>query len=391
MADPLKVINDIIAAQDQLGDFIANGPGEGLPGFVRNQYRDRCDEFANAPQWAKNLNPIGQLSFGRFCRPYWDAQGVDGPSQELPFEGGQCDAQIYLIQGEFETGPENDPTTSTRFFKAWGPIGGFVDGVGAGGEGEGVGLISRGNLGRTSPAYQCGVGFDPTLGPLQYRFAVNGGRNARIVSISPCGLDNCGDPPPELTPGPNPPVNPGPGPVGDPFDDPEGGPIPEIPIPPFDDPVGGPTPIEPAPDPTGGGGGGNPSGGDGLPGDGDAVGDPAGGAAGGEDGEDVDFGEPPAGKVWVGALVECTVDPRLGNIPGTGPSNTVYPTAIANASLRYSTGYGTSRIIRSKWTELARPVTALVVEGCFVQAQPGVTASVRPISATICPDNPCEE
>lgn len=391
MADISKVIQEFLDREAAVGEFIRNGPGEGIQGYARDGYRHRCNELANVPAWARALGGLAFGSASRICQPYWEDQGVDGPVFEPPFTGGQCNNEIYLGTATYEFGPEGSPTTAFIHFRHRGPISGVSVGDG------GVGITSRGGTQNTSasptnPSSCGGAAPAPINNPLIFRLVVANGRNPAVVSITPCGADNCGDPPAERRPGTNPPADPGPLPGPEPTDDPEGGPFPVFPIPPYDDPVGGPTPIEPPPDPTGGGGGaGGTAGGDGLPGEGDAIGGAAGSVDGGEDGEDVEFGSPPDGKVWVGALIECTVDSRLGNIPGTGPQNTVYPTAIANASLKYSIGYSKSQIIRSKWTELVRPVTALVVEGCFIQAQPGVSASVRPISATICPDNPCEE
>jgi hypothetical protein len=89
--------------------------------------------------------------------------------------------------------------------------------------------------------------------------------------------------------------------------------------------------------------------------------------------------------------VQATVDSRLGNIPGTGPAQTVYPTVIGNASLIYTGARGTNERLESASTLLARATTALVLTGCRVQAQPGVNLTVRPISALTCPENPCEE
>jgi hypothetical protein len=90
-------------------------------------------------------------------------------------------------------------------------------------------------------------------------------------------------------------------------------------------------------------------------------------------------------------LVQATVDSRLGNIPGTGPEQTVYPTVIGNASLIYTGGRGTNERLESSSTLLTRQTTALVLTGCRVQAQPGVSLTVKPISAMTCPENPCEE
>lgn len=387
MVKPFKVIEKFIDQQNRIADFVQNGPAEGLPGHVRNQYRKRCDQFANLPGWARALGNGSTGTMDRICTPYWNDQGTDGPVSTPFFSGGQC------------------PSTYTVVFRrrvfsggVWGWSNNFSR--------QGTGPV--GVQGFAGPASCAGQnGSVPTAYNLTFNGVVSGptplvnqcsdtSPGFEIVSVTRIGglPDNCGNPPPTLIPGPNPPPNPGPTPGPEPTDDPFGGPIPDLPIPPFDDPIFGPTPIEPGDDGPGGGGGGEPgppAGGDGLPGEPDSVGDPVGSTGGDGAGEDFPFGTPPAGKIWVGALVEATVDPRYGNIPGTGPDNTVYPYVIGNASLIYATGRSSSSRMRSRWHEIFRPVTALEVTGAFVQCRPGVSATVRPVSATICPDNPCEE
>jgi hypothetical protein len=144
-----------------------------------------------------------------------------------------------------------------------------------------------------------------------------------------------------------------------------------------DEPIGGQPPA-PA-----------PAGGDGLPGDPSAIGDEAGEVTGGEDGEDIDFGEPPEGRIWVGCIIETSSGSGIGNIPGTGPASTVWPSVRANVALKYSSRYGTSQRINSKFHDIFRPNTSLVVTGCFLQVQPGSTSKVFPISALKCPESPC--
>lgn len=374
MVTPTKVIQKIINAENEVADFIQNGPSDGLPGYVRDQYRKRCDQFANLPEWARLLGNAPSGSLGRICQPYWDDRGFDGPvNPGPPFNGGQCPGDLYRVFYTF-TGPAGQAVSNnTGNFK--GPVSGLIWGAVNQFGAVPVSLISG----------------DPTQNPVLLGNTVAQFRGqGSITNITRMdGLtDSCGNPPSApLTPGPNPPPNPGPTPGPEPRDDPDGGPIPELPIPPYEDPVYGPTPIEPGDEPT------PPpppaAGGDGLPGAPDSVGDPAGATGTDGEGEDIDFGPPPEGRVWVGALVEYTVDSRYGNIPGTGPPNTVYPYVIGNASLRYSVGRSSSSRVRSRWHEMFRPVSTLVVEGAFIQARPGCSASVRPVSAIICPENPC--
>lgn len=377
-ANPVKIINGLVDVQSRVGEFIANGPSDGLAGYIRDQYRKRCNQAANVPPWLLALSPIARQSLSNFCSPYYDSQGVDGPVLEPPFNGGQCDA-VYVVRIAATRNDSNPPTEVSC--RVRGPIEGvrIFDSPPAG-------IVQIRAFNTISSLSTCG---SLNSDSLAWRNAGLGGaaylgESASIVSITPCGNDSCGDPPPQLRPGNNPPEDPGPTPGPEPRDDPDGGPFPELPIPPWPGPLGD-YPIEPPPNDQ------PPAapGGDGLPGVDDAIGDEAGEVTGGEDGEEVDFGPPPKGRVWIGAFIQAVVDSRLGNIPGTGPTATVYPFVIGNCALRYGNFFGTSHRIQSRQTLLARPTSALVLDGAFVQAQPGVTLSVRPVSAPTCPENPC--
>ncbi len=388
MGNPFAVIQRIQEAENNVRDFIQNGPDDGIGGYVRNQYRDRCDQFANVPEWAKRLASTSAGTFDRICKPYWDDNGNDGPVAEPPFTGGQCECELYQIDFEVEGTSDQfgNPFSRDGTFKARGPIGSpfLTD------DNSRFRVSARSNrAGIAAPNPSCGDPQDISVDAWGFPSA-----DAELTTFTVTSLasepGDCGDPEPELKPGPNPPTDPGPTPGPEPTDDPRGRPFPIIPIPPFEDPVFGPQTFdddddEPTDTP------GNPSGGDGLPGNPDAVGDEAGSTAGGDDGGDFDFGPPPEGRIWVGALLQATVDLRLGNIPGTGPNNTVYPATIGNAHLIYEGARDISIPLRSRQGVLTRPVTALVVIGCFIQAQPGVTLTVRGISAIICPENPCGE
>ncbi len=388
MGNPFAVIQRIQEAENNVRDFIQNGPDDGIGGYVRDQYRDRCDQFANVPEWAKRLASTSAGTFNRICKPYWDDNGNDGPVLEPPFAGGQCECEMYQIDYRHQGTPSagGAPFDRSGSFKARGPIG-----VPFKNEAQNSFRVTarsvRVGLGASNPS--CGDVREIGVDTIAFASEDSTLTEFTVTSLASSPGD-CGDPEPELRPGPNPPSAPGPTPGPEPTDDPRGRPFPIIPIPPFEDPVFGPQTFDDDDDePTDAPG--NPSGGDGLPGDPDAVGDEAGNTAGGDDGGDVDFGPPPEGRVWVGALLQATVDPRLGNIPGTGPNNTVYPATIGNAHLIYEGARGLSIPLRSRQGVLARPVTALVVTGCFIQAQPGVTLTVRGISAIICPENPCED
>ena len=401
MVNPIAVIKKIQDFEKVWGEFIRDGPADGLPGYVRDKYRERCDQFANLPPWAKALSKPVAGSFARACEPYWDDQGTDGPVGDIPFPGGQCQV-LYNVSYQTESrrsrsnecSPFDNPVTRTSLS----PSGAVLGPIGAPTE-----VIRPSSQFATSNSVQSievmtgsGLRFINLNGAQERFFHSSCGPAYRLLGFAVTRVDgladDCGSLPPTLKPGPNPPPDPGPVVGPEPTDDPDNptGP-PLIPIPPYEDPVYGPIPIVGDPEPTDPGGGGNPSGGDGLPGAPDAIGGEAGGASGGGDGEDVDFGEPPEGKIWHGALVQATVDSRLGNIPGTGPEQTVYPTVIGNASLIYAGGRGSNTRLESASTLLTRQTTALVLTGCRVHAIPGVDLTVKAISAVTCPDNPCEE
>ena len=304
MANPIQIIESIENFEAAAGEFIRDGPSTGLPGYVRDGYRERCNQFANLPAWARLLGngPSGALD--RICTPYWNDNGWDGP--ELPpaqFTGGQCDGAIYIVNATTER-ENTDGTFQAAVSRAWkarGPIGGLTQGTGVGGN-EGFGFSNRGaQFGASS--YTCGFGSNPALLALAFRVYLSGVHKVSGVSVAACDLDNCGDLPTQPpVPGPNPPPDPGPigGPV--PTDDPnnpDGPPL--IPLPPYQDPVYGPTPIVGPTGPTGQPGGGTPPP---PPGD---VGDPGGSSDTGAGGETE--GEAPEGSVLVGLKIDVLASP----------------------------------------------------------------------------------
>lgn len=380
MVNPINVIQDIIEAEGKIGSYVVSPGGNPFERWYKDGFKDRCDEYANLPPWARALSGPAGGSLSRICKPHWDEQGTDGPVNPGPlFNGGQCFGVTYNVTYAFtnSAGALIQQTTTSFIGPVTGVVGGPTNQFG------GVPVLVR----SSNPAQA-----DRQVGTT----TVANKETIRLVSVARTNgaPDTCGDPPDQpLIPGPNPPPNPGPQPGPEPRNNPDGGPIPEVPIPPYDDPTYGPQPFVPGEEPGGGGEPAppqSPAGGDGLPGAPDSVAPPVGQTGNDGEGENFPFGPPPAGKIWVGALVENTVDPRYGNIPGTGPANTVYPYVIGNASLIYAGGFSSSSRMRSRWHEMFRPVTALEVTGARVQCRPGVSASIRPVSATICPENTCE-
>ena len=281
MADPIAIIEGLRNFEDAAGEFIRDGPSTGLPGYVRDGYRERCDQFANLPAWARVLGngPSGALD--RICTPYWDDNGWDGPEVgPPPFPGGQCEGVIYTVtlQNNSTSGPFGAPQSRS----GPGPVvGAFVT-----------------------------ITLPPATGVAGIEFAngkintLSGGSVAAPTILGVVRQDGqpdlCGDPPAPITPGPNPPPDPGPvgGPVPTPNpDNPTGPPL--IPLPPYQDPVYGPIPIVGPTGPTG-----PPVDPGPPPGD---IGDPGGSSDTGAGGEAE--GEAPEGSILVGLKIDVLASP----------------------------------------------------------------------------------
>lgn len=377
-ANPIAVLRKIIEAEKSFADFIQNGPADGLGGFARDGYRTRCEQFANAPPWARLLarGPAGSL--GRVCKPYLDDIGADLPEiTPPPFAGGQCEDVQYNV---FARGlPAFGGEITQQSGAVFGPIVGILRTPTGGGGGVFIGLQARDTL---TTAF--GVTTSEANAP-SWRII-----NVVRVDGQP---DNCGDPPDgPLRPGPNPPPNPPPTPGPEPTADP-GNPtgVPLLPIPEYDDPIGGPVPFEAEPDGTGGVGPEDiPGNTDSQEGGAENYGDAIAGGSGTDVGsDDIDFGEPPTGRVWVGALFQFAIPTDYGDVPGSRPTNTVVPRVFGNCSLTYDSARGTAVRVNSANVELFRPNGALKVTGVFVNSLPGITFNVRPVSVAKCPENSC--
>lgn len=376
---PSAILEALQGVEGAIGDFIANGPNDGIQGYVRDQYRKRCDQFANAPGWAQALanGPAGSL--GRICEPWYSSQGTDGPTRQPPFTGGQCCDGTYRIS-------YSGLTTSQEPFQSEIDITGKIIGFG-----ERSNQPAQPTKSATVTRQLCSGQVDVI--PL---YAVFESQNLGFQLISITRIDgppdDCGDPPAEFQPGPNPPADPGPTPGPEPTADPSNptGP-PLLPIPDYDDPIGGPTPIT-GPDPFDRGAEptdipGNP---DASPGGGENVSDPIAvdpGPGGG--GDETDFGDPPSGRSWVGCLLQFAFPDFIGAIAGSAPQNPVAPRVQGNASLVFEGGRGDAYQVRSGSMVLVRPTGALKVTGVFVNSEPGITYTVRPISIENCPTNEC--
>jgi hypothetical protein len=304
MPSPREIIEGILDYEESTGEFIRNGPSTGLPGYVRDTYRQRCNQFAHVPFWAKLLTNGALGSMDRICTPYWNDNGWDGPVPGVPAViGGQCEERYEFVATTTRSNPTVDEPSS---LVANGPITGTRV-VGSGTPDVTLEINCRGVSGGF-----CFNSFPPVQPQGWYGY--RGGSNITwttpvISGLSRCSGsgDPCGDSPVEgPSVGPNPPPDPGPITGPEPTDDPDNptGP-PLIPLPPYQDPVYGPTPIVGPTGPTGppGGGGGNdPVGGPGSPGDGGDTGE-----GGDESGEAED------GEELVGVLVQVLSAPTDAN------------------------------------------------------------------------------
>lgn len=364
-----------IETADQIADFIANpDPSKPFANAIGNAGRKACESWSAQDPWTQGFlaqvipGGIGQAGLlNTVCKPYLDDNGWDSPSQVPPFTGGQCYTTYNL---DFSFTNQFGRQTSNQIVSGR-IIGVYVTEV------LGNGTKQSGIERETSPgAGITRISLGTVAGTIDPDPAI-----ANIVRVD--GLpDDCGDPPGVLAPGSNPAPSPGPFPTGEEPDvDPFGNPIfyvPDIADPFGDIPIGD-DPFAPAP---------VSGGGDGLPGLDDAIGPEAADVESG-DGEEIDFGEPPEGRVWVGCIVETTTDSKIGSIPGTGPGQRVWPDVRGNLSLKYGDRKGSNVRINSRFTDIYRPVTSLILTGAFLQLQPFSSGKIFPISALKCPDNPC--
>jgi len=297
VANPIAIIEGLRNFEDAAGEFIRGGPSTGLPGYVRDGYRERCNQFANLPAWARLLGNGPSGAMDRICTPYWDDNNWDGPIPGVPaIVGGQC-AERYEFVATTDRGQGSTGEASSLV--ANGPITGARV-VGSGSPSVTLQINCRGvDLG------SCFNSFPPVVaqGWYSYRSGINvawttpviSGMNRCAGAGDPCGDSPTGPP----QPGPNPPPDPGPigGPV--PTDDPNNptGP-PLIPLPPYQDPIYGPTPIVGPTGPPGNPG--DPGGGAPPPPPGD-IGSP-GSPGDTEDGGETE-GEAPEGEVLVGLKI----------------------------------------------------------------------------------------
>lgn len=196
LAIPAGVIGDAYAG------YIKDPPLEGLiPNVGVGVARQACRRYADNPDGLPGAVAAG---FERVCRPYLDDIGYGAaPTIEKPFEGGQCQA-VYLVTYTARQGGEIGAQATIA---ALGPVQGIRGRISE----TGARLVELNCKGVNLGSDTCiGVG---NSGQGWYLLAGLGSSGpepvAVIDSLSPCGADNCGNPPPVFTK-PKPPEAPGP-------------------------------------------------------------------------------------------------------------------------------------------------------------------------------------
>ncbi len=302
--------------RDGEANYLRDGEPESVSGKIAQAAgRSACRIYGAGNV---DLNPTASARYERACRPYLDSiEPGGGAGLAVPFAGGQCDGQGYLLVASFRNTTTDARQQFTR--TAYGPIGGvrYRDA----GSNQGIlEVFCRGLASSTSCSNLPG-----SVQPLSWRqvatSTVSGRDSPRIDSVSPCGLDNCGNPPPEIRP-------------PSPITDPQPPPFRFSPSADIDVFVGvaivnidgtleldigtGPITINPTLEiDVGGGGGGDGGGGDptdpGDPGDPTDPGSPGTPRSTGDGGEAED--EAPDGEELVGLLVEVLeAPPKAGRL-----------------------------------------------------------------------------
>jgi hypothetical protein len=394
-ADRVNAIDTLIDAVKPLFNDVYDRAAD-YPGFIqssepRSPIFDAARSVArlNCRLWAasdkSNYSVRANAGNAELCGPYLDDLGENPDSGDLalPFEGGQCAGAGYFVTVQYFTvnTDGSNAATPTTIVGAGGVSGfpGPIDGLrvdGAPGNLQLFLVAANGdNLLASSSAPQGGF------------------REARITSVERAGglPDNCGNPNPIIRPPntvtPTAPIIPRitvnlPG-VGDVEVEVsvnvDGSPKVCIPI------LGACEDIEinpPDADPDGGGGGGGGA----PPLDpeiGPPIDSPPGGGGGGDD---TNFGEPPEGRIWIGAYVELLGDlTTFGVIPRDLLGQAALSTVVGNASLNVQSDSGltlrsTFAQIRSEWSEHIVPVVGLTVSGIRVKVNPALGYRVYPVS-----------
>lgn len=349
-------------------------PGGAVASVAQAIARQTCRRYAAG---VPGLDETTAVNLERVCRPYLDNIGAgEGPKIDLPFRGGQCPGVTYLVTFQLRRFINGAWTyTNPNQTVATGPvsIGKAAPTDVAGCEAQGLFaanaaiLNGNGTIARTL-SNQC-VDLLP-------------GYIIGAITRTDGQADTCGNPEPDFEP-PVPPVEPEP--PSEPFN-----PSPDIDIdievnlrpdslievnlgfgpiviPVFGEggeggePGGDPDTSPPAPEP-----------GPELP-----------GGNGGNGGDD-NFGDPPAGRRWVGCCIRITGTPESAGVIATSEPEDVYPSVIGNIRLVCNAAGNrltdTPVRILAKHVCVWEPVPKLNPTGVNVDLLPGYTYVFTPYS-----------
>lgn len=182
------------------GGFIASeDPAPIFQRPAKQLARAVCRQWARQP--GPSTNPAADRLYAGACGEYLDSigEGVDPGQIGPPFPGGQC-PEVYLVT---YTATQDGFTTEPATVAALGPITGIRGRITE----TGARIVELGCRGVNLGSPTCisvpntGAGFYLLSG-----LGSSGSQpTATITGISPCGADNCGDPPPEYE-RPRPPI-----------------------------------------------------------------------------------------------------------------------------------------------------------------------------------------
>ena len=186
---------------DPRGDFLFDPAGfiaDPEPPFITSRpakaiARAACRSWAR--QTGESTNPAADRLYSEVCGPYLDSigEGVEGGAIGPPFQGGQC-PEVYVAELR-NFGPDGLPNGVQNFFRRFrGPLTGFRTIPVEGNPGQvqlQIGVHSNLLVASTCGSVT-GSGFrwvTLSTGPE--------GSTTRLIGLTPCGADNCGNPPPE--------------------------------------------------------------------------------------------------------------------------------------------------------------------------------------------------
>lgn len=365
-------------------EYVRDGDPTGIvPSVGLAIARQACRRYADGES---SLLADVEVGFETVCRPYLDNIGYGtGPKLLKPFDGGQCEGVVYRLEGQLkadlllcnsgEVVPGLDQFVSTELIFI-GPIVSitprYFGSVSCGPNQFVMVVVHDGGAQTTETFFQV----NPS-NSWQNAVFTGGAKDATGVG------GPCGSPPPDVI-DPVPP--PTPGPDTEPYN-----PNPDIDIDitvnlrpdslievnlgfgPFVIPIFG------GGDDQGGGGGPDPDTSPPAP----EPGPENPGGNGGFGGDDM-FGEPPAGRRWVGCCIRITQTPSNASVIATSEPEDVYPGVIGNVRLVCNAAGNrfadTPVRILAKHVCVWEPVQKLNPVGVSVDLLPGYGYTFRPYS-----------